>query len=222
MKIVSKTKDYYDHVANILGVDEKLRYDRRPFRMEKLFDGTPFIPEFTGLPLPRSLGDAYKAAFPASPFFRYANPNARGDWRTLKALFVGGRAFTALCAPGKDGIKEDTPGPYLVRAEVECPDWLFRLSYHLDQPVFLVASMQPGHDKVEVMNMPPNLAEMGLPRLLDAFTAYSTIQTWMENRRSARDPLNGIPETDNNIKIQAAGFDLKTSFRGPSGRRQRG
>ena len=219
MKIVSKTKDYYDHVANILGVDEKLRYERRPFREEKLYDGSPFFPEFAEFTSPRPVEDDYQAAYPKTPFFRQINRTDWMDRRTSKALFVGGRAFTVWSdITGKDQFNNTEYGPRLVREEVECPDWLHGLSFNLCQPVFLVVSMQPGHvygrtGKVEVLNMPPNLADMGLPRLLDAFSAYSGIQTWMENMRGVSDALNGIPEADNKIKIQAAGFDLKTSFR---------
>lgn len=219
MKIVSKTKDYYDHVANILGVDEKLRYERRPFHSAKTYDGTIWYPEFAEFTIPRHVEDDYQSAYPTTPFFRHVNRSDWRDRRTSKALFVGGRAFTVWSdITGKDEYGDTLYGPRLVREEVECPDWLHGLSFNLCQPVFLVVSMQPGHvygrtGKVEVLNMPPNLADMGLPRLLDAFSAYSGIQTWMENMRGVSDALNGIPEADNKIKIQAAGFDLKTSFR---------
>ena len=83
MKIVSKTKDYYDHVANILGVDEKLRYERRPFREEKLYDGSPFFPEFAEFTIPRPVEDDYQAAYPKTPFFRQIN-------RTLGEIFAAG------------------------------------------------------------------------------------------------------------------------------------
>lgn len=219
MKIVSKTKDYYDHVANILGVDEKLRYERQPYRVVKLNDGSPFFPEYEEFTIPRTVEDDYREAYPTSPFFRQI---IRDDWRdrrSSQALFVAGRAFTVWSdITGKDEFNNTTFGPRLARKEVECPDWLHGLSYNLCQPVFLVLSLRPGHvygrtGKVTVLNVPPNLADMGLPRLLDAFSAYSGIQTWMENMRAVGDALNGIPEADNNTKIQAAGFDLKTSFR---------
>ncbi len=219
MKIVSKTKDYYDHVANILGVDEKLRYERRPFRVEKLYDGSPFIPDTAEFSVPRHVVDDYEKAYPKTPFFRQVNRSDWRDRRTSKALFVGGRAFTAWSdITGKDEFGNTLYGPRLAREEVECPDWMHGLSFILCQPVFLVTWFRPsysqsGESRAEVLNTPPNLADMGLPRRLDAFSVYSSIQTWMENMRSVSDALNGIPEADNKIKIQAAGFDLQTSFR---------
>ena len=55
MKIVSKTKDYYDHVANILGVDEKLRFERLPFKADTLYDGTKIYPEEFQFGIPQSV-----------------------------------------------------------------------------------------------------------------------------------------------------------------------
>lgn len=69
MKIVSKTKDYYDHVANILGVDEKLRYERRPFHSAKTYDGTIWYPEFAEFTIPCHVEDDYQSAYPTTPFF---------------------------------------------------------------------------------------------------------------------------------------------------------
>ncbi len=61
MKIVSNTKDYYDHVANILGVDETLRYERLPFVTERLPDGSAFYPDDHDLPITQSVADEYRA-----------------------------------------------------------------------------------------------------------------------------------------------------------------
>ena len=61
MKIVSNTKDYYDHVANILGVDETLRYERLPFVTERMPDGSAFYPDDHDLPITQSVADEYRA-----------------------------------------------------------------------------------------------------------------------------------------------------------------
>lgn len=218
MKIVSNTKDYYDHVANILGVDETLRYERLPFVTERMPDGSAFYPDDHDLPITQSVADEYRADAANSRFGRRVLGDVWYDRRTVWYLFVGGNAYTVW----KDeiGMENNTPiyGPALVREQIECPGWLHGVSMVIGKPVFLLKAvhtkyMHRGANIATVANIPPVLADMGLPRLLDAFSAYSSIQTWMENMRSVSDALNGIPEADNKIKIQAAGFDLKTSFR---------
>ena len=218
MKIVSNTKDYYDHVANILGVDETLRYERLPFVTERMPDGSAFYPDDHDLPITQSVADEYRADAANSRFGRRVLGDVWYDRRTVRYLFVGGNAYTVW----KDeiGMENNTPiyGPALVREQIECPGWLHGVSMVIGKPVFLLKAVQTkymhrGANIATVANIPPVLADMGLPRLLDAYTAYSLIQTWAENARVVADALNALPEADNKIKIQAAGFDLKTSFR---------
>lgn len=219
MKIISKTKDYYDHIANVLGVDEKLRYERKPFESRKTPDGSIWYPETVEFTLDRNTESSYEKSYKNSPFFKRVNKVNFNDKRTVKALFLGGRAFTAWSdIIGNDPYGDVIHNPALVREEVECPDWLNSLSVSIDQPVFIVVYLQRGSifsraGKVHLMNMPPNLSDIGLPRLLDAFSVYSSIQTWLENTKNMNSEQNKEHQFDNTVKIQAAGFDLKTSFR---------
>lgn len=219
MKIVSKFKDYYDHVAHVLGVDQALRYERLPFKESRLFDGSVVYDDQQVFDVPRDVVDAYSSDI-KTPFFRRRwGFTEMGDRRYALAVYVGGMAFTAWGEiVGKNTAGDYVYGPMLAREQVECPDWLHGISAVIDAPVFVVRQFSvsrqiSGNNSVVVDNHPPNLAEAGLPRFVDAYTVYAAIQTWMENARNVNAALNGIPPADNKIKIQAAGFDLKTSFR---------
>ena len=219
MKNVSRFKDYYDHVANILGVDETLRYERLPFVTDKMPDGSAFYRDYHDFPIPQSVADEYRADAAKHRFGKFLPGSDWFDRRTVWYLFVGGNAYTVW----KDKLGQDQHGfsilgPALVREQIECPGWLHGVSMVVGKPVFLLTTMHTkymhrGENIATVANMPPVLADMGLPRLLDAYMAHSLIQTWVENARAVADALNAPPEADNKIKIQAAGFDLKTSFR---------
>ena len=142
MKIVSNTKDYYDHVANILGVDETLRYERLPFVTERMPDGSAFYPDDHDLPITQSVADEYRADAANSRFGRRVLGDVWYDRRTVRYLFVGGNAYTVW----KDeiGMENNTPiyGPALVREQIECPGWLHGVSMVIGKPVFLLKAVQ--------------------------------------------------------------------------------
>lgn len=209
MKIISNTKDFYDYVAHDLGIDNTLRYVRAPLRNNG--------DEEASLELPQHVVNAYLADT-NSEFFTYVEERqyrtyeqacSYVDLPRLKVpIFIGGRAFIAW-------TNSNIETQIIARNEVECPDWLNELAKVLNTPVFVINRIQRGFrglskSRAFIQNAPPDLGACGIPQHVDAISIYSAIQTWLENNRNAADLTTSA---DNNTKILAAGFDLKTSFR---------
>ncbi len=109
MKIVSNTKDYYDHVANILGVDETLRYERLPFVAKECRTVRPSIPMTTTCrshsPWPMNTGRTPRIADSRMARSRTCGLRPRcGVWdasirlKTLKSA-TDHRPLTGTCCP---------------------------------------------------------------------------------------------------------------------------
>lgn len=216
MKIISNTKDFYDYVAHELGIDNTLRYVRAPLRNNG--------DEEVSLELPQHVVNAYLADT-NSEFFTHVEERqyrfrSNTYWQVcslvdlprLKVpIFIGGRVFIAWANSNIDT-------QIIARGEVECPDWLNEIAKVLNTPVFVInrihrrLSVNDSQRKPRafIQNAPPDLGACGIPQHVDAISIYSAIQTWLENNRNTADLTTSA---DNNTRILAAGFDLKTSFR---------
>ena len=209
MKIVSKFKDYYDHVANILGVDETLRYERGPVE-PGMYNGVGYPETMIEIPVDRATIDKFNAA--RTPREQTMLPYLRqSDLRAW--LYVGGKTMILNREVTKwHGHLPVEFSPFWVDRRIDTPEWIdYFANSFAEIPVFIVYTVQTYNMALRISNGAPVLSENGVPKFIPAMEAYSAIQTWLENKRTRDD--EPIPAASNEIKIVAAGFDKKISFR---------
>jgi hypothetical protein len=111
----------------------------------------------------------------------------------------------------KENIREQTVKWFqFIKDKEPRLDYLFT-KYNC--PIFLI---QPNHCYTKnftwfyPITLNPRLAIYDFFRIKDAHSTYGEIEQFVGNQLAQEKP---IPEMSNNVKIEAAGFDLKTSFR---------
>lgn len=194
MKIISKYKDFYDHLTGVYGEDPKLILDRR--RSEKFI-----IPALDSI-LCLTLGGWNHIGISKNGKIYWGDSigeicDLRNNKKYKRAflpniymVFLNGVGSTINTVPVKDklGLNELT----------ECP---IVLSIRVDQ----------NYSRGTSRFIYPNLIQLGIPSYLDASYCFLKISDWISNQISLKE--SQVPEASNEIKIINSGFDLKDSFR---------
>lgn len=185
MKIISKYKDYYDYLQGIYGVDEKLVLDRRDFQ-------TPYVP--------------------TSPKYKLS-------------VYVGNVVVDVLMVDGKPYVGESIV-PFAHSGFMQRDD---RYSVRVDGGRYNIVSLRKTPEDLGEKSLTwehncailtsmygsiyrfPILRDLGIPSALPPEQVWQILSAWLGQVVTKSEPI--VPVGDDKVRIQSAGFDLKTSFR---------
>lgn len=213
MRIKSPFKDYYDFVSYRFGEDPDCTYLRRPFHYQRCF-----------------------VEWDARDHFR---DTLRGDLRTsgrlaIQFVVAGSRAVPVLrrydrdtmelLVEAHDELLEIDWKKQVVRPALPTGERLAELIRFVGAPVFLVNERyseiihRPKRRVVKGLRLDsaiPVLADIGFPSVVPAEQMWQDIYATLTNVLRPN-PDKAPPVTvGEKYRIEAAGFDLKTSFRHP-------
>lgn len=226
MLIISKYKDYYDHVLKKTGIDNKIVFNRGTFEKQIYY-----IKSSNGLNLcPKNLlSNKYERELKKLPIVDFSILIICGKPIFIKTIKEVDSIVTIEDLKDKDvysdlsnivkfgyfeyyKIKKEKRKEYLhgkIYNNDSCTKEIDQLSRNLKSPIFKIIKW----DKEEIMVAynSPILSEIkGIPEMFPAEKLFNEISFYIGNVINA-DPE--IVEVSNKSKILKAGFDLKTSFR---------
>lgn len=232
MKIVSNTKDYYDHQAFVWGVDDHVVYARKSF-------GRRYIESDSYGKIERVAGLTFESEFSTFSVSYYSREISATVYRALNGwIVIAGRVFPLVdvnwlknqrvslheASPSKIevynpkkhnqlGFMHFQPGKEYFDYVMAQKQDAIELSRLVGAPVFKIDSYQSG--TVTIAEHVPNLGELGFPAIYPADQIFQDISYFMANQiKESPDvaPI-GKPPQSNKEKIEAHGFDYKQSFR---------
>jgi hypothetical protein len=219
MKIISKFKDYYDHISHIYGADPKIVYERPTFIRPEGGEYNIIFVELNGvfpIHLTYDGNDPYDyelLVICGRPFLvrqkkcDFKKPNENRP----KEAMASNDAYLALTR--KFLMRE------FQRDFFEDGDYsmLIELAHRLRQPVFLVKGIQSQRNEQKcyfsVQNKVPVLADLGVPKLLEATRLYQDIAYFISNVINPSPDLDPPVKFSDSERLQQHGFDKKLSFR---------
>ena len=236
MRIISKFKDYYDHIAHQYGGgDPKIVYERKELTEPKIIQpgNVKFYEPIyhslqSELVIPHAFG-LHGHSYDYSRHGKFAE-------YTGSYVCVAGRMFLLIQSPQTEltyyknvpGAAEHVSGYHSYRntpvreqfdGAVEYPE-LVKLCQMVKAPVFLFRMrMSPsdgaiGKRTFTILCEVPMLSKLGLARYYPPANVYQDLSYFMGNT------INGSPDIDppavvsDKDRLLQRGFDLKTSFRG--------
>lgn len=227
MKIISKFKDYYDFISHQYGQDPLVVYERRSLSNDQIFIPRKRLSD-------RALNAIYPVRLKRGSYRRnkwQPSPAQHTDTVTLvagKYVFpilrrhdpvTGVVTSHEIMAQATHGALVETGWRFDKRVDPLLPAYeppeevVEEVIRAAGMPVFAVHNVEM--QTVVLAERVPILAEWGVPALIPASEMWQNISHLLSNvlRRS---PDKEPPCTVNNAeRIQAAGFDEKTSFRHP-------
>ena len=200
MKVISKYKDYYDYLAGIYGIDEKLVLDRTNFGIPIYTDVVSFYicgkridGYFDSKENKFYFGEDLKIKFPK-------NPQIHSRW------------YYRL-RPFRESDKEDNYKYIPVegtrngkRAYINITDDTFKLNEKFGCPILCDTIGTPLGDAT-TYTIFPKLDETGIAKMLPPHDIYMMICEWLGKEKEIIDKRN------DEEKLLSAGFDKKISFR---------
>lgn len=202
MKIISKYKDYYDYLQGIYGVDEKLVLDRSK-------GSTKMFPAHNGLHILVICGkileyicfdNTYYFGSDIAQFNEAKELKNWGSYLGVKPIYFINPGINPLHKWNFERIyyptlSNDTYNIYPELKELykTCPIFI----YHKNSKTIWAEF--------------PSLQELGVNKVISAHDMWILLSEWLGARITEKEP--SVPIGDDKIRIQSAGFDLKTSFR---------
>lgn len=202
--IISKYKDFYDHISYCFGVDEKIVYVRDTIKNVEIR-----IRDIPGYRMLRALNDqkylheSVSIVVIVDKMYFVARNHSNGRDRALGASDLIMKSRYVL----RDNSHNDSGRILNLSKLVGSP--VYRINYILYDRSEPDMKMIAKIDK----NAPRLTTIQGMVSLLDAQQVYQNIEYAIANQ------LNDSPDTsprvdiEDKYKIAAAGFDLKQSFR---------
>lgn len=188
MRIISKYKDYYDYLTGLYGVDDKVVLDRRGGTSVEPSDGHVVKLYICGL--------VYTGVY----------DNGKYYWGS-KVQDAGARLCNLIYLPDEyDAVPHGNIFTYrddLVT--IEPYKDTKQLNRKLDCPILWKDRI--GWYYTDSCTKFPKLEPIGIASVLSAYDLYLMLTEWLSYTPDI------IDNRDDKLKIQAAGFDLKTSFR---------
>lgn len=213
MRIISKWKDYYDHIGHVYGgqQDNRIVYERKHISVT---DSGIFLTE--------------DVEFEYTGEQTLHRPNTYSynlDW---KWLFVAGKSYLCVGAPGMSySVFDEDRHSHLLR-ELYTPIfgsrytyedyagvenvWGERISKKLTLPVFFYYQQYCAKRErllFVVQGECPVLANIGFPKIMSAEQAYQNIAFYIANTLTTQEQPSTMTDAD---RILSHGMD-KTSFR---------
>ena len=234
MRIISRFKDYYDHVAHVYGGgDPKIVYARKNLR-----EPEGVIPGFGGyFPDLRFLArtELHVPYIFGLRSERYWHP-ADSKWASCYGsyLCVAGKVFLLIANGSADPVfykSLDGAEDYVknVRAVQHMFDQfdgtkvfpeMVELCRKVDAPVFRFTvhhaprDASDGQRLVSIKSEVPVLSTMGLAKFYPAETIYQDLSYFMGNTIHGSPDLDPPTKVSDKDRLVQRGFDVKTSFRG--------
>lgn len=220
MKIISKYKDYYDYLQGIYGVDEKLILDRT-VESPRSFDPQDYTIVYSKQYV-RGKGtiDVPKDVSPNYRVIRFCIGDYSIEGMILGNKVLYGEDLASLAIKEEDlyryrdysGVRStdeyyyidnpETNGRVSVAKEIRMYTPDKSPCVKESHPILLNAGNNQWHKS-------PRLDTYGLNKVLAPHQIWVLLSDWLGQRLNVPVPDN----MTNKEKIQAAGFDLKTSFR---------
>ena len=220
MKIISKHKDYYDYLAGIYGIDEKMVYDRRTNTLEKPSeDIISTVNQSTVTTHTFSICNNIFVVYQFENNFYYTIDERIElyyilDKREIYNSFLVHRSWRTY------NVKEE------VKVKFEKDNCVSEVNKAIRQPVLIQTTWDNDSFKIESITNKkyfkdtkdktitywriPDLSRFGFAKWVPADEMYRQIVAfigWLKDNPE-------IPNNQTNEeKIQSNGFDLKTSFR---------
>lgn len=224
MKIISKYKDYYDHIAYQYGEDPFIVYNRQPIDNNiEIRTALKHILQCNGIFIP----DSHKFNNEDGHFFKWLIVNAKlyllytcNTTKPYKVLTVEQHQdlFTRYNSSRRFCFQTIKPYDYYV-GNSSISSGLIEISRKLKAPVFEFHGGGFGDaithgDQVDITRCKvPVLSEVGLPAIYPAEKIFQDIAYFISNIMSVSADISPPVVIDNDLRIEGHGFDLKQSFR---------
>lgn len=226
MRIQSKFRDYYDFISHRYGQDPQIVYERKPLTVTSVPASALDSEARAAIGIPdvrRRVVDADRWYCGASivagryvfPFLRRCA--ARGDrWEMADEDNPAHRK--ALTEEWQDKLgkrrwwRRSDRGP-LVPTRTPPEEPLYRVIRAVGVPVFAVTEMRWG--ELLLSERVPVLADHGIPALVSAEQMWQNLFHVLSNVLRTSPDKEPPCTVGNEDRIEAAGFDLRSSFRHP-------
>ena len=200
MKIISKYKDYYDYLAGIYGIDEKLVLDRTNFGIPIYTDVVSFYicgkridGYFDSKENKFYFGEDLKVKFPEK-----TQRHSRWYYR-LTSFKDFDKEVNYMFIP-VEGIRNGK------QVYINIIDDKYKLNEKFSCPILCDTKGTPFGDAT-AYTMFPKLDETGIVKMLPPHDIYMMLCEWLGKEKEITD------NRTNEEKILSAGFDKKISFR---------
>lgn len=217
MKIISKTKDYYDFVQHVYGSDNTVIYDR-----DAEFPTNIKFHELGVSELDIPVSDGSRTG----SFHYYSG----GVGEIIYNVVICGKIYkvkhTKTCfsytsnKPDintydvlSDYIRKRWDGEYRYTQGEHIPAFDL-ISRYIKQPIFMYERVHRyGKNYVEISDQIPNLTLMGFGKLLEPHLLYQDIEFYISNVINHGVGINPPVVISDKEKVIKHGFDVKQSFR---------
>lgn len=204
MLILSKYKDFYDHVSYVYGIDKKIVYTRDVAKnVEIIANEIPGYRKFRSIDQLVEFGDKVSIVVIVDKMYFVVKNYLTNEERVLDQ--------SDRLMRSRSIIRDETHND---------PDLILKLTKKVGSPVYQIESFDidwsdPDRKLIaRIAEKTPRLSDIkGMVALLDSQQTYQEISYAIANLLNPN-PDNTPPiVVSDKYKIQAAGFDLKQSFR---------
>lgn len=204
MKIISRFKDCYDHISYIYGIDEKIVYTRDVVKNVEIIEKEiPGYRKFRDINLLVESGEKVSIVVIVDKMYFVVENYLMNEERVLDQ--------SDRLMRSRSIIRDETHND---------PDLILELTKKVGSPVYRIESIDldwsdPDRKLIaRIAEKTPRLSDIkGMVALLDPQQTYQEISYAITNLLNPN-PDNTPPiVVSDKYKIQAAGFDLKQSFR---------
>lgn len=204
MLILSKYKDFYDHVSYVYGIDKKIVYTRDVAKnVEIIANEIPGYRKFRSIDQLVECGDKVSIVVIVDKMYFVVKNYLTNEERVLDQ--------SDRLMRSRSIIRDETHND---------PDLILKLTKKVGSPVYQIESFDidwsdPDRKLIaRIAEKTPRLSDIkGMVALLDSQQTYQEISYAIANLLNPN-PDNTPPiVVSDKYKIQAAGFDLKQSFR---------
>ena len=204
MLIISKYKDFYDHVSYVYGIDKKIVYTRDVAKnVEIIANEIPGYRKFRSIDQLVECGDKVSIVVIVDKMYFVVKNYLTNEERVLDQ--------SDRLMRSRSIIRDETHND---------PDLILKLTKKVGSPVYQIESFDidwsdPDRKLIaRIAEKTPRLSDIkGMVALLDSQQTYQEISYAIANLLNPN-PDNTPPiVVSDKYKIQAAGFDLKQSFR---------
>jgi hypothetical protein len=190
MKIISKYKDYYDYLQGIYGIDDKLILDRRAFQQPLLLNHSI---------IRLVIGDVYIEGY------YYENKCYWGQKQLDNLMIMTGGSLPSW--------REDDYTHGIFNKNTNKTSFLncniININNNTNCAIFLCKKGEILEENIEFRY--PKLSDININSILPAHDVWLLLTDYLSKKVTESEPE--VPVGDDKIRIVAAGFDLKTSFR---------
>ena len=189
MKIISKYKDYYDYLQGVYGIDDKLILDRRDYTIPSVTEGTIRL----------VIGNVYLEGY------YYENKFYWGQEQLDNLMIMTGSSLPSWreddythCIFNKNTNKTSC---------LNCN--IININNNTNCGIFLCKEGKILEKNIECRY--PKLLDLNINSILSPHDIWILLSDYLSKKVTENEPE--VPVGDDKIRIIAAGFDLKTSFR---------